>query len=123
MRALDEGQFGRDGVDRIDDVVVIGEVELVGGLRQVKAFVHAYVAMGVDGADPCRHDVGLILADRFGGGHYLPVDVGKANDVVVHEVDGAHAAAGQAFGSVSAHATHAEHGDPRVGERIHSGGA
>jgi hypothetical protein len=60
--------------------------------------------------DPLFRHIHLIFAHGLAGGDDLAVQVGQTDLVVVDQVEGTHAAAGQRLDGVAAHAAHAEHG-------------
>ena len=55
------------------------------------------------------------------GGDDLSVQVGQADLVVIDQVQGAHAAAGQSLHGVAPHAADAEDSHPGFGQGFHSG--
>ena len=89
----------------------------MGVAHKIKLLVGAHDAMGVDVVHALGGHVDLVLADGADEGVELAVDVGEAHAVVVVEVDGAHAAAGQHLDHIAAHAAHTEHGHAAAGQR------
>ena len=77
--------------------------------------------MGVDVVHALGRYVDLVLAYGADEGVDLAVDVGETHAVVVVEIEGAHAAAGQQLDHIAAHATHAEHGHAAAGQRVDGG--
>ena len=111
--------FGADGVDAVDDIVVGGEVEFVGIAHAVEEFVGAHLALGVDVVDALGRHIHLILAEGTYEGDDLAVEVGDGDLVVIDEVEGSDAAAGQGFDHIATHAAHAEDGDTAAREHLH----
>ena len=59
--------------------------------------------------DPLFRHIHLIFAHSLAGGDDLAVQVGQTDLVIVDEVEGTHAAAGQRLHGIAAHSAHAEH--------------
>ena len=95
------------------------KVEAVGGIRAVKSLVGRDLAQRIDIQHPGRS--GICLGHAQGGvqRQKLPVDVGGADGVVVDEIQGANAAAGQGFYHIAAHAAQTEHGHPDIFQFFH----
>ena len=63
--------------------------------------------------------VNLVLPHSARQSVYLAVDIGKADAVVVEDVEFAHAATHKHFGHVAAHAANAKHRHATSFERVH----
>lgn len=93
----DELDLRRHGIDRIDDIIILLEMEFRTGFRQEKALVTMDDAVRVDVMDALRHHLGFIAPDALVGGYDLTVDVREAYGVVIHEVDRADTGAREGF--------------------------
>lgn len=110
----DELDLRGDRVDRIDDVIIIFEMEFRTGFRQEKALVAMDDAVRVDVMDAFRHHLGFIAPDGLVGGDDLTVDVREADGVVIHEVDRADAGAREGFDGETTDAADTEDDDTGV---------
>ena len=110
----DQRELAGDGVDGVHNIVELGEIEAVLRLGAEEGLVGRDLDVGVDVVDPLFRHIHLIFAHGLAGGDDLAVQVGQADLVVVDEVEGTHAAAGQRLHGIAAHAAHAEHGHTGV---------
>ena len=79
------------------------------------------LALRIDGEDPLFGSVHLQLTQRVMGGDDLPVDIGQTDPVVVNEINGTDAAAGQGLHRVTADAADAEDCHPGIFQPFHAG--
>ena len=102
MAAGDDVQFGRDRINGIDHVVVGAEIHMIPQAGQVEHRVGVDQDSGIDGQHPLPRDFHLGPSDRVLRSQDLTVDVGEIDLVIVHDVQGADAAASQCLQSVTA---------------------
>ena len=114
LRLLDELELAGHGVDRVDDVIVLGKVELLRGLRCVKGLIRVDHGLRCDLKDALFGNVHLVLSHGLARGEYLAVQIRQADPVVIDEVERADAAARERLYRVTAHAADAEYRDPRT---------
>ena len=111
--------FSGYGVDGVNNVVILREIELVCGFGSVEGLpavdrhVGVYIKQALFG---CFY---LISADGFPGGEYLAVYVGEADLVVVDDVESAYAASCEGFSGESAYAAYSEYCHSGTGKLFH----
>ena len=91
----------------------------MGILGQEEAGMDAHICLGIDLQDAIAHDFDLLLSHCFHSGDDLAVHVGQAHLIVVDQVEGAYAAAGQRLAYVAAHTAHTEHRNTAFGQLGH----
>ena len=112
-------ELGRDGVDAVEHVVELREVDGVGIFGQVELLIFHDLTVAVDVVDAGLGHVYLILADGREQGIDLSVDVGHTHAVVVDDVECAHTTAGQHLAGIAAHPTDAENGHAALRQAFH----
>ena len=95
----DEVGFVFEGVDGIDDVVVGGEVEGVGGLGTVDGLDGSDLSGGVDVEEALFENIDFNFADGGGGCHELAVDIGGADTVGIDDGEVLDAGTDEALGT------------------------
>ena len=120
LRLLDELELARHGVDGVDDVVILREVELHRRLRRVKRLVGVYDRVRVDLVDALLRHVDLVLPHGLARGENLAVQIRQTHPVIVDEIQRAHAAARQRLHRIAAHAADAEHRHAGAKQPIHA---
>ena len=123
LGAANQLELGGHGIDRIDDVIILRQIHLIGGIRHIKYFISVNFDVGVDVVQALLHRVHFVLADGFARGDELAVEVGEADAVIVVEVDCADAAAHKSFRCIAAHAADAENRYTAGFQMRHGGGA
>ena len=106
-------------VDGIDDIVVLVEVERVGGLFGKDLLKGSNLGRGVDGQESILECLHLDLTYGLGGGHQLTVDVGDAHAVGIDDGELADARAHQTLGTPRTDATHAKEDDALLTDALH----
>ena len=106
-------------VDGIDHIVVLAEIELVGGVWHVERLVGVHHGVRVDIMDALFRHIHLVFAHRFVGGQDLAVQVGQADLVVINQVQRANAAACQCFHRIASNTANAKHGHTGVVQPLH----
>ena len=109
---LCQQELGGDGIDGIHHIVILGEVEFCCRIRQEEGREGTDLAVRVNGEDPLFGGIHLQLADSMMGGNDLPVDIRQADPVMVNQINGADAAAGQGLHHMAAYTANAENGHP-----------
>ena len=118
---LDQQQLGGDGVDAVQHVVELGQVNGAGGVGAIEQPQRRDPDGGVNVRDAGGHGVHLVLPQRGAQRHQLAVEVGGGDGVAVHQRQRAHAAAGQDLGGMAPHPADAEHrhaGGPQRIQRV-----
>lgn len=110
-RPPDQSKLGGDGVDRVDDIIAAGKVEVPGVFRGIKHGIGRHRGMRVDGKDAFLHDVHLETADGLLCGDELAVDIAFCDRVAVKQKQAADAAAAQRLTNKGADAADTEHGN------------
>ena len=110
----DELDLRRHGINRIDDVIIIFEMEFRTGFRQEKALVTMDDAIRVDVMDAFRHHLGFIAPDGLVGGDDLTVDIRETDGIIIHEVDRTDAGAREGLNCETADAADTEDDDAGV---------
>ena len=116
---LHQGQLGRDGIHRVHHIVIGLKVKGFRVFRQEEAGVGRHLHIGVDLQDPGLHGLYLQLPNGFPGGNDLPVQVGQAHPVVIHQVNGPQAAADQGLADIAPNAPNAKHGHTGGPQTVH----
>ena len=119
LRLHDQFQLALYRVDGIDHVVVLAEIELVGGVWHVERLVGVHHGVRVDIMDALFRHIHLVFAHRFAGGQDLAVQVGQADLVVINQVQRANAAACQCFHRIASNTANAKHGHTGVVQTLH----
>ena len=117
---LDQLELAGYGVDRIHNVVILGEIELRSGLRRVKGFVNVDLAVRIDIVNTLGGGLYLVLTDRLAGSDDLAIDVGQAHLIIVDEVKCTDTRTRQRFYRVAAYTADAEHRNTRVVQALHA---
>ena len=85
MALLDDFDFGRDGIDAINDEVGALQRHLCGRFGKVENGERAHLASRVDVKNAVFHNIDFELAQSGSGGDDLAVDVGDRYRVGVDE--------------------------------------
>ena len=109
-------QLGGDGVDRIDHIVELRQVER--RIRRVKCLERVHGAARVDIRDTAAHDLDLGLAGGGGERDQLAVAVGERDFVVVDQRQRTDARARERFARKRADPAYTEYGNVRRGELL-----
>ena len=120
LRLHDQCDLAGHGVDGVNDVVVPGKVELVGGVGRVECLVNVDVAVGVDLQNAVPRDLDFVFCHGLARCQDLAVQVRQADLVIVDQVQCADAAAGQRIDGVAADTADAEHRHPGVEQPVHA---
>ena len=101
---LDDGQLCADGIDGVKDVIVLGEIEIGGVLRQIKRAPFEDGAVGVDAVEADGGGFGFGQTERFLRGDELPVQIGHGDGVGIHKGELSDAGTNQRLRASPAHA-------------------
>ena len=108
----EEEDFGREGVDAIDNAVVgVGVEELDGAVVAEKFLQGGDVAVGVDVEEAVAKEECFRLADGGAEGDELAVEVGGAHGVAVDEGETSHAGTAQLLGGIAPYSAKADNKD------------
>ncbi len=107
-------------VDGIDDIVVLVEVETVGGLFGKDLLKGSDLCRGVDSKESILERLHLDLTDGLGSSHQLTVDIGDAHAVGIDNGELTNARAHQTLGTPRTDASHAKEDDTFLGNALHS---
>jgi len=111
--------FAGNGVDGIHHIVILGKIELVGGVRHEKGLVSRHLAVGIDVQNAVPGHIHLVFCNGAAGGQNLPVQVGDADLVVIDQIQRPNPGPGQGLHGISPHAADAKHGNPGVFQPLH----
>ena len=107
-------QLGGHGVDRVDHIVKLRQIER--GVRGIKFLPRVHGAARVDVRNAAAHDLDLGLPGGGGERDQLAVAVGERDLVVVDQRQLADACAGERLAGKRAHPAYAEHRNMGGGE-------
>ena len=116
MASFDQGKLSRNGIDRIDHIIILRKIELIRCFRQKEHPVRRDKAIRIDGTDPLLRNLDLASSDRVMRRDDLPVQIRQNHLIVIDQIDGSDAAPDKRFHRVSAHAADSKHSDPASGQ-------
>ena len=119
LRCQHQRKLRRHRIHRIDHIVIILEMKFVLRLRQIKGLVYRYLAVRIDFQNPLPHHIRLVFSHGLPGGDQLPVQIGQADQIIVHQIDGTHTGAHQRLHGEAAHTADTEHDDPGLLQLFH----
>ena len=111
---FDEQKFACNCVDGVYNVVELGKIKLVGGLRIKTDATRIHLAIGVDIGNAITRHIHLALTNGRLQRVQLTIDVAWRKNVVIHQGDFANTSAGKSLHRVTSHTTNAENGNVAV---------
>ena len=111
---FDEQKFACNCVDGVYNVVELGKIKLVGGLRIKTNATRIHLAIGVDIGNATHCHIHLALSNCGLQRVQLAVDVAWRKNVVIHQSDFANTSASKRLHRVTSHTTNAKNGNVAV---------
>ena len=105
---IEQKTFVGEAVNGVDEVIKAVTKYGIGGLGGEKFGAHVHDTIGVDAADTRGEFLDFRFAKAAFQGMDLPVGVGDAHFVQIHEGEAANARAGQCLVAPRAHAAHTD---------------
>ncbi len=81
--------------------------------------MYRHLAVRVDFQNTFPHHIGFVFSHRLPGGNQLPVQIGQADQIIVHQINGAHAGTHQRLHSEAADTADTEHNDSGLLQLFH----
>ena len=119
LRLQDNLDFGGHRVNGIHHVVKLTKVKLSRILRKIEGWISVDDDLRIDVCNALARSIYLVSSDRTACGKNLAVQIGEAYPVIVDEIQGADAHAGQSLHRTSADASDAEDGNTAAAKKLH----
>ena len=110
----DDFYLGGDGIYAVYDIIVLGEIKLVRGLRQIEALVKGDIHMWIDIKNPFLCHIYLVLSNGPPCSDKLAVYICETDLIVVYEINGAKSRTDKTFDDISPDSSDSEYNDPGV---------
>ena len=101
MATLDKVELGRDRVDTVYHIVVVGKIELISVGGEIERLIFPHMAPRIDVVDTVFRHIHLVPPYAGDSSEDLAVDIRQADTVVVYDIYGSHTAAGQYLNDIA----------------------
>lgn len=120
MTTLDKVELGRDSVDTVHDIVVMGEVERIRVGGKIKRLIFPHMTTGIDVVDTILCHIHLMTSHTGDRSKDLAVDIRQTDLVIIYDIECANTATRQYLNDIATNASHAKDSDTGAVERVYS---